>query len=143
MKAKKIMAAIIAVTTMAISMNAVSTSASNTTDTWEVSCVTVPGASSGDSKIDYPVVYHKQAGVNAYCNSNTHTNTSAVTGYTKIECVTYSMDAKTITNTGSKICMPNVGEPNVDIYVKYKVSATTPYSNDIFWSKGTLVKRGQ
>lgn len=43
-------------------------------------------------------------------------------------------------NTDTKNCKPSVGSPTADISVNYKVSASTPTSNDVFWTKGNITK---
>lgn len=88
----------------------------------------------------YVTVNHRAAGAKAVCNTNTHTNSSATTGTTTIHCVTYSMTDQKITKTGSATCKPDVGSPTVDVAVQYRISAYTPTSNDVFWSKGNITK---
>lgn len=132
---RKITASIMAITTLAVGMTAISANAAS----WSASHVSgAPGSASTTATL---TVAHKAAGATAYCNYNTHTNTTAVTGYTRIDCTNYSMTQKQITNTGSVICNPSVGSPTTNISVGYKVSAYTPSSNDTFWTKGNIIAR--
>lgn len=133
---KKTIAALFAATTMAVGMSSLGVSAAS----WEASHVNVPGAPSSESTTAYVTVNHRAAGAKAVCNTNTHTNSSATTGTTTIHCVTYSMTDQKITKTGSATCKPDVGSPTVDVAVQYRISAYTPTSNDVFWSKGNITK---
>lgn len=108
---------------------------------WEASHVNQTGVPISASTIAHVIVYHRAAGAKATCNYNSHTNANATTGETRIECVNYTMTKQVIQKTGTADCKPNVGEPTVDVAVSYKVSAITPTAEDIFWSKGNIVKK--
>ena len=135
---KKIIVGIVA-SAMCVTGTISAISASATS--WEASHVNVPGAPGSESKVAYITVYHRAAGATATCNYNSHSNSRATTGTTTIRCTSHTMSDKTITKTSSTTCNPNVGAPYNDIAVNYKVSAYTPTSNDVFWSKGNIVKR--
>jgi len=136
-KFKKIIATMTAMTTIAVGMTGVGASAAS----WEASHVNEPGAPGSASTSPSVVVSHKAAGADAVCNTNIHSNSTATTGTTYIDCATYTMAQKSIVKTGSVVCNPNVGAPIVDVSVTYKVSAYTPTSSDVFWSKGNITKK--
>jgi len=137
-KLKRIFVGIMAAAICIIgSMSSISASATS----WRASHVNTPGAPTSESRIDYITVYQDENGALAICNHNTHSNASATIGITTINCVSHDMSSATIYKTNSTSCYPNVGDPNYDIPVVYKVSAYTPTYNDIFWSKGNIVKK--
>lgn len=133
---KRTMATLLVATTMAVSMGSINASAAS----WEASHVNVPGAPSSESTIDYITVYHRAAGATATCNYNNHSNTTATKGYTYIDCTNYTMTRVKLVKTDEDDCKPSVGSPTTDIAVNYKVSAYTPTSNDVFWTRGNIVK---
>ena len=133
---KRTMAALLATATMAVGVGGISASATS----WEASHVNVSGAPSSESTTDYITVANRSAGAKAVCNYNSHSNTTADTGYTYINCTNYTMTQVKIENTASKTCKPSVGSPTTDISVSYKVSASTPTSNDVFWTRGNITK---
>lgn len=113
----------------------------STSESWEVSCVNMTGVPPSTSKSQTVTVLQGKDGTIAVCNFNSHTNKSATLGYTFINCVSHSMTQQKITNLGSVICKPDVGSPTDEIPVVYRIDATTPSTDDIFWSKGTISKR--
>ncbi len=138
---KNTLAALIAATTLTVGVGSINANAEvSTSAPWSASHVNVYGAPSSASTS--PVVIIKQREVaTAVCNSVSHSNTSAYTGYTYIDCVSHTMQQVTIKNTDLKECKPDVGSPLIDIEVQYKVSATTTSSSDVFWSYGTISKK--
>lgn len=135
-KIKKAIASVLAVASLSTCSVGISASAAS----WSASHIS-GGAPGSASTTAYLTVYHKAAGASAICNTNTHTNTTATTGYTYINCTNYSMTEKKITKTGSATCNPDVGSPTVNIAVNYRVSAYTPTSPDTFWSKGNITAK--
>lgn len=120
-------------TSMAVSVSAVS---------WDAIHVNQPGAPTSASTEAQVTVYHRAAGAKATCTSVSHTNSSGLTGYTRIYCDNYTLSPSpiSITNTDVAICVPMVGSPTTDIAVEYTIVAYTPYSNDTFRTKGNIVK---
>lgn len=133
---KRTVIAILAAAIVVVGFGGVSVNAAR----WEASHVNVPGVPISESTIDYITVYHRAAGATAICNYNTHSNASAVIGYTYIDCTNYAMSQVEIKNTEDQPCKPFVGVPTTDIAVNYKITANTTTSNDIFWSKGNIIK---
>lgn len=136
MRFKKTIAAVVAAATLTVGMGSLSASA----EPWSASHVNVPGVPYSESTVDTVTIYQKAKGANAICNYNTHTNVNATDGTTIIRCVTHSMTEQRIPNLNSEICEPDVGNPLVEIAVTYQIAASTPTSNDVFWSKGNIIK---
>lgn len=135
---KKTIAALIAATTMAVGMSSLGASAAD----FKVSHVNVPGAPSSESKTANVTVAHRSAGATATVSSCYNTDGSGTTGKTYFNCVTYSnMGRVTIENLGAATLKPSIGNPSVDINITYKVSASTPNSQNVFWSSGSIVKK--
>ena len=122
------------------SMGAILASAAGTSASWAASRVNVYGAPSSSSTSPTVEVMQKANGAKAVCNSVTHSNDDADTGYTYINCLNYTMSQVTIVNTDTAYLYPAVGSPLVDITVRYKVTASTPFYPDVFWSYGTISK---
>ena len=136
MRFKKTIAAVVAAATLVVGMGSLSASAAP----WSASHVNMPGAPYSESTVDTVTVYQRDNGASAACNYNSHTNASATTGYTIIRCITYEMIEQRLENTETRTCDPHVGDPLVDIAVQYQVAASTPTSNDVFWTKGNIIK---
>lgn len=111
-----------------------------TSSSWSASHVNVPGVPSYESTTADITISHGKKGATAICNSVSHTNSGAYTGYTYVSCYTYSMSRLTITNTGSVTCLPSVGDPLVDVSVRYIIGAGTPTSNDTYRCSGSISK---
>lgn len=138
---KNTLAALIAATTLTVGVGSINANAVvSTSASWSASHVNVYGAPSSASTTPVVTIMQREIAT-AICNSVSHSNTSAYTGYTYIDCVNYTMQQVTIKNTDMKECHPDVGTPLEDILVKYKVSATTTCSSDTFWSYGTISKK--
>ncbi|MDR0919106.1 MAG: hypothetical protein LBM93_07645 [Oscillospiraceae bacterium] len=135
-KLKKLLAVVLAVGTLS-TISAMNVGAA-TSAPWTAKCVNINGA--GGTSSDTVTISQYQKGATAICNYSTHTVATATTGITTINCLTYSMSSKTITNIGSVILSPNV-VPLIDINVSYRVSAYSPTPSDVFWSKGNIIKR--
>jgi hypothetical protein len=130
---KKMMAVALAVGTLS-SVGAMNVGA----EPWTAKNVNINGA--GGTTSDDVTISQNQNGAKAICNYNTHSVVNATTGYTRINCLTYAMSQKTITNLGSVTLNPSV-VPLIDINVTYRVSASTPTYGDVFWSKGNIVRK--
>lgn len=135
---KKTIAVLMAALIATVGMGEISASATS----WSASHANYPGAPSNEGVSPTITVKHRKAGATAICNYATHTNSTAITGYTYIHCANYSMTTKTIKNTNKATCNPDVGTPTVDISVQYRISAYTPTSSDTFNSKGNITKIG-
>ena len=77
----------------------------------------------------------------ASCTSASHSSANAPHGYSYVSCMNYTMTKKTITDTGSVIVYPNVGNPTQDIKVTYKFTSYSPTPNDTFCSSGRVFKK--
>lgn len=108
---------------------------------WEVSGVNMKGVPQSTSKVQYVKVAHRAAGAGAVCNYNSHTNQYGSSGITYFECTNYYMTKPSIKNIGEAVLTPDVGRPVKDISVTYKVYAKSNSDNDVFWSKGYILKR--
>lgn len=105
---------------------------------WQASHYNYPGAPDSASNVAYVTVYQGSLGAKAVCNYNSHSNTSATTGKTIIECTSHAMSPCTLIKTDYGFCKPDVGNPTPGVTVNYVVTAETSTMNDVFWSKGTI-----
>lgn len=112
---------------------------------WTAIHVNMQGAPMNASTTAYVTIYHGVHGALVRCTSASHSNPAGTTGKEYVECTSHPMVVDnnsylTIVSTGSGVCTPNIGSPLRDIPVSYKISAATPVINDIYETRGNIVK---
>lgn len=107
---------------------------------WAASHVNFQGVPAYESVTADITIQHGKKGASVICNSASHSNSQAYTGYTNVSCFNFYMPSITITNTGAATCLPSTGDPIVDIDVRYLIGAQTPTADDTYRCSGSISK---
>lgn len=104
---------------------------------WKIKHMNISGMPSSESRVnDTCAILYSTKGADAYCTSASH-SVNGGSGKTRVNCASFPMTQRTITNIGFVHCSPTVS--GVITYVYYSFSANTSTSNNTFNASGNIV----